>query len=419
VDPILAAVQSNLDQLTAIAEFSRAQTAVARAQAQVTKTGAALQGARAVLTRAQAGQAAAATVVGKANGEMRAMAIAAYVGVGYANPTTSAGNSSAGSTSLGALTGIEAIDAKEMLILVGQQARKGVADAHHQAFLAAKVTQRAQAGVNRAQTKVVAAEAVLLSSQDNLKLVTEAATTPGAAATLALPGSSGPRLAGAVDAAVSLPAPRSPTILGPSVLTGAELAAWFATTGRKANTTVSIQKLAADYQAAGKTTGVRYDLAFAQSLIETGFFSFPSYGQLTSKDNNFAGIGACDSCAHGWSFPNAQTGVGAQLELLEAYASPKKIATPLVGPVGVGGCCPTWIALAGKWASSLVYGVSIMTIYNQMLTWVIPQRLVKAGLLSPKSPQAKGPLLAPLAPGTPKQAPAANHVTAASLRHPG
>ena len=92
------------------------------------------------------------------------------------------------------------------------------------------------------------------------------------------------------------------------------------------------------------------------------------------------------------------------MELLEAYASPTPVPTPLVGPVGVGGCCPTWMALAGKWASSLAYGISIMTIYHQMLTWVIPQRLVAAGLAAATAPAAaKGPTLAPI-PGQPAHA---------------
>jgi hypothetical protein len=74
------------------------------------------------------------------------------------------------------------------------------------------------------------------------------------------------------------------------------------------------------------------------------------------------------------------------MELLEAYASPTPVPTPLLGSIGVGGCCPTWLALAGKWASSTAYGISILTIYQRMLNWLIPQRLVDAGLLAPPKP---------------------------------
>jgi hypothetical protein len=169
------------------------------------------------------------------------------------------------------------------------------------------------------------------------------------------------------------------------------MASWFASTGEKANVTVPMSQLTQDYVKAGAETGVRADVAFAQSIIETGFFSFPSYGQLTGKDNNFAGIGACDTCAHGWSFASALDGVTAQLELLEAYASPTPVSTPLLGSIGIGGCCPTWLDLAGKWASSTAYGVSILTIYQQMLAWVIPQRLVAAGLVRPPKPIATAP----------------------------
>jgi hypothetical protein len=40
-------------------------------------------------------------------------------------------------------------------------------------------------------------------------------------------------------------------------------------------------------------------IAFAQSIIETGFFTFPTGGHLLGTDDNFAGIGACDRYAHG------------------------------------------------------------------------------------------------------------------------
>jgi len=171
-----------------------------------------------------------------------------------------------------------------------------------------------------------------------------------------------------------------PTIMGTAALSAGELAGWYASTGYQANTTVPLATLAGYYLSNGTTVGLRGDIAFAQSIVETGYFTFPSGGQLAGSDNNFAGIGACDSCAHGWTFPDAQTGVAAQEQLLEAYASSTKIPTPLVGRVGVAGCCNTWLALSGVWATNPNYGYEILSVYQEILNWAIPERLAAAGL---------------------------------------
>lgn len=169
-------------------------------------------------------------------------------------------------------------------------------------------------------------------------------------------------------------------ILGPQALNAGELAAWYGGTGYHANTTVPMATLAGFYVSSGLAAGLRGDIAFAQSIVETGYFTFPSGGQLLGADNNFAGIGACDTCAHGWRFPDAQTGVAAQVQLLQAYATNKKIPTPLVGRVGVAGCCPTWLSLSGVWATATNYGYAILRVYKEMLDWTIPERLATAGL---------------------------------------
>src|SRR5579875_1551965 len=183
---------------------------------------------------------------------------------------------------------------------------------------------------------------------------------------------------------------KGPTILGAPALSAADLAGWYASTGHTANTTVPMAQLAQDYLAAGAQTGVRGDVAFAQSIVETDFFTFPSYGQVTKSDNNFAGIGACASCATGWSFPTALTGVTAQLELLDAYASPTPVDTSVVGPLGVGGCCQTWMSLAGTWATNPGYGVEILNVYKEMLDWAIPRHLAAAGLKPATAAPATG-----------------------------
>ncbi len=175
-----------------------------------------------------------------------------------------------------------------------------------------------------------------------------------------------------------------PSILGPSVLSAADITAWFAATGYHPHVTVPFPQLVADYIKAGQLTGVRADIAFAQSVIETGYFSFPSYGQDAPGFNNFAGIGACNTCKQGWRFPSAMTGVLSQEELLEVYATPPHITAAYGKPAtnfGIEGCCLTWMSLAGTWASSPAYGYDILNIYNEMLTWALPRDLAIVGLV--------------------------------------
>ena len=426
--PILTAVDADMTQLTAIAEYPQAVSNVSAQQQALTSAEAGVQSARVVLYLTAQTEAAASQRVETASTRLEHLAIAAYIGVGYATPAAGPQGLEGGITTVntpGGMTGSVGADAQEMLRLVAQRVREEVATTRHGLDRAKKATQQAAAGVSQALAGVAAAQASLQASQNALAVLTKAATVPGVAAQIGLlglpivggspqgapsstptttgsqtaaPKGGGQPMPGAAYAAASKPAaPLAPTILGAALLTPQELAAWYTSTSHTANTTVPIAQLATDYATAGQATGVRYDVAFAQSIVETGFFSFPAGGQLTGADNNFAGIGACDSCSHGWKFPDAQTGVSAQLELLEAYASPTPVSTPLIGSVGVGGCCPDWMALAGKWATSTVYGISIMTVYQQMLAWAIPQRLTAAGLTAPAAPAvSQGPSLAKL-----------------------
>ena len=179
-----------------------------------------------------------------------------------------------------------------------------------------------------------------------------------------------------------------PTILGRPVLSAREIAQWFASTQAVANATVPISTLVGYYMDAGRLTGVRGDLAFAQSVVETGGFSFPSYGQDPAQYNNFAGIGACGKCKHGWKFSSARAGVLAQERLLSEYAAPAGYHGWPGGPVpgqGVVGCCQTWMSLGGVWASNPNYGYDILSVYKEMLDWVIGQELQTSGLMPASS----------------------------------
>jgi hypothetical protein len=225
---------------------------------------------------------------------------------------------------------------------------------------------------------------------------TTAATTTTAGTTRATGATAAPArtlaaapdvVAAARQAAQSALAASGPGILGTSLLSASQIEGWFASTGAQANTTVPITQLVADYLEAGRLTGVRADLAFAQSVVETGYFSFPAGGQLTAKNNNFAGIGACDKCKHGWSFASAMDGVVAQEELLSQYAGlPWDPSLSSIGAGGVGDCCSTWMSLAGVWATNRAYGFEILSVYKEMLDWALLGEEKTTGLVPPGPP---------------------------------
>jgi hypothetical protein len=167
-------------------------------------------------------------------------------------------------------------------------------------------------------------------------------------------------------------------ILGRPALTGDELVRWFDASGRHARVTVPFADLASYYVDEGAAEGVRGDIAFAQSILETGGFSFPDRGMVRSTDNNFAGIGACDSCKTGHHFPDARTGVRAQVQWLRAYADRTTTNARLAHPPA--DCCfdtfflrgkvTTWGGLTGTWATASGYGDRILDLYREMLAWL-------------------------------------------------
>ena len=77
---------------------------------------------------------------------------------------------------------------------------------------------------------------------------------------------------------------------------------------------------------------MRGDVAFAQSLHETGFFKYG--GIVLPTQNNYAGIGALNGNAKGQAatFPDPRTGVRAQIQHLKAYASKEALVNGCVDP---------------------------------------------------------------------------------------
>lgn len=71
--------------------------------------------------------------------------------------------------------------------------------------------------------------------------------------------------------------------------------------------------------------GVRPEVAFAQTMKETGFLQFG--GDASVEQFNFAGLGTTGGGVPGNSYPDVRTGIRAQIQHLKAYAT----ADPLSG----------------------------------------------------------------------------------------
>ena len=170
-------------------------------------------------------------------------------------------------------------------------------------------------------------------------------------------------------------------VMGVSRLSGAQLVAWF--NGRQPRfagvyrATVAVETLADHYVREGAAEGVTGDVAFVQGIVETGWFRFE--GSVHPSTNNFAGIGASGAQASPSAFPDARTGVRAQIQHLRAYADPGAYActvpplhNPCVDPrfdlVVPKGKAPTWNQLgSGNWAASPTYATSILGLYDEAL----------------------------------------------------
>lgn len=164
----------------------------------------------------------------------------------------------------------------------------------------------------------------------------------------------------------------APMILGANVLTAEDLARYLREQGHRIAVAADADELARYYIDEGAAEGVRGDIAFAQSIIETGHFTAIAGG---ATGNNFAGIGACDGCGSGHGFNSVELGVRAQIQLLHTYADPELTADRLANPAVIDapehqvarGCCTTWADLTGVWASAQHYDVAVLGVYARML----------------------------------------------------
>lgn len=167
--------------------------------------------------------------------------------------------------------------------------------------------------------------------------------------------------------------------MGGATLSDAQLVAWF--NGRSPRpsgsyaATVPVELLSRYFIEEGSAEGVTGDVAFMQSIVETGWFRFS--GSIPASSNNFAGIGATDVNPAPAVFPDARTGVRAQIQHLRAYADPSALTctvpplhNPCVDPrfalVSPKGKAPLWNLMGnGNWASASTYAASILSLFAE------------------------------------------------------
>ena len=130
------------------------------------------------------------------------------------------------------------------------------------------------------------------------------------------------------------------------------------------------------YLSEGKAEGVRGDIAFAQSCLETGNFTF-SGSAVTLSQNNFCGMGVTSNGVKGNSFDTPQLGIRAQVQHLKAYASTDALKNACIDPrfKYVTRGCAEYVEWLGQkenpdgkgWAAGAGYGEKILSILKSIL----------------------------------------------------
>lgn len=171
-------------------------------------------------------------------------------------------------------------------------------------------------------------------------------------------------------------------IMGESPVTVQEMVDYFNASGKEypaeqlsEGGADSIETFCQMYYDEASAEGVRPEVAFAQTMKETGFLQYG--GDASIEQFNFAGLGTTGGGVPGNSYPDVRTGIRAQIQHLKAYATSdpliqecvddryeyvKKGAAPYVewlgqqeNPEGLG------------WATGDNYGYDIVNMIEDMM----------------------------------------------------
>ena len=163
-------------------------------------------------------------------------------------------------------------------------------------------------------------------------------------------------------------------IMGSAVATVEQMTAYIKT--KNPSVAQSVLDMLPYYISEGKAEGVRGDIAFAQSCLETGNFKFENTA-VTLAQNNFCGMGVTSKGKIGNSFDTPQLGIRAQIQHLKVYASTEALRNTCIDPryryVTKGSAkYVEWLGQKenpnGKgWATGKGYGDKIIRILNALI----------------------------------------------------
>lgn len=115
-------------------------------------------------------------------------------------------------------------------------------------------------------------------------------------------------------------------IMGESTVTVQDMVDYFNASGEEypseelaAGGAESIETFCQMYYDEASAEGVRPEVAFAQTMKETGFLQYG--GDASIEQFNFAGLGTTGGGVPGNSYPDVRTGIRAQIQHLKAYAT--------------------------------------------------------------------------------------------------
>lgn len=160
-------------------------------------------------------------------------------------------------------------------------------------------------------------------------------------------------------------------ITGKAEATAEQMAAYIKT--KNGSVAKSVLDMIPLYLSEGAAENIRGDIAFAQSCLETGNFTF-SGSAVELAQNNFCGMGVTENGMKGNSFDSPQIGIRAQIQHLKAYANTTPLKQECIDPrfdlVSRG--CASYVEYLGiqenpkgkGWASGAGYGEKILKILD-------------------------------------------------------